>query len=74
VLTTSEGGILGQDVALSSLSVSLLHLRAHFYCKTLLYQNLNKNCNILYLEHLIYGLCVYLCILASSRILRHDPG
>jgi hypothetical protein len=42
MLTTSEGGILGQGVALVSSSVSLPHLNVP------LYQNLNKNCNILY--------------------------
>jgi hypothetical protein len=33
-----------------------------FHCKTLLYQNLNKNCNILYSGHLIYGLYVCTCV------------
>jgi hypothetical protein len=79
VLTTSEGGILGQGVALVSSSVSLLHLRAHFHCKTLLYQNLNKNCNILYLEHLIYGLCVCTCVFllrqeSFDMILVNNPS
>jgi hypothetical protein len=36
MLTASEGGILGQGVALVSLSVSLLHLHIHFCGKTLL--------------------------------------
>jgi hypothetical protein len=62
VLTTSEGRILGQGVALVSSNVSLPHLRVHFCCKTLLYQNLNKKCNILYLEHLIHGLYVCTCV------------
>jgi hypothetical protein len=65
VLTASEDSILGKSVALVSLSVSLLHLRVTFHCKTLLYRNLNKKYNILYLEHLIYGLyvCTYVFLL-----------
>jgi hypothetical protein len=35
VLTTAEGGILGQGVAPVSLSVSLLHLCLLFHYKTL---------------------------------------
>jgi hypothetical protein len=34
----------------------------NFCCKTLLYQNLNQNCNILYSEHLIYDLYVCTCV------------
>jgi hypothetical protein len=34
----------------------------NFYCKSLLYQNLNQNCNILYLQHLICGLYVCTCV------------
>jgi hypothetical protein len=51
-----------QGVALVSSSVSLPHLRVIFHCKTLLYINLNKNYNILYLEYLIYGLYVCTCV------------
>jgi hypothetical protein len=40
----------------------------NFRCKTLLYQNLNQNCNILYSDHLIYGL--YVC--ASLFLLRQE--
>jgi hypothetical protein len=47
-LTASEGGTVGQGVALVSSSDSLLHPRIFFRCKTLLYQILNKNYNILY--------------------------
>jgi hypothetical protein len=61
-LTTSEGGILWQGVALVSLSVSLPHLHLIFRSKTLLYRILNQNYNILYLEHLIYGLYVCTCV------------
>jgi hypothetical protein len=46
-LTASEGNILGQGVALVSSSVLLPHPRVYFCCKTLLYQNLNQNYNIL---------------------------
>jgi hypothetical protein len=49
-LTASEGGILGQGVILISSSVSLPHLRVTFCYKTLLYQNLNQNYNILYIQ------------------------
>jgi hypothetical protein len=59
MLTSFEGSILGQGVALVSLSATLPHLCVHFYCKTLMYQNLNQICNILYLEHLIHSL--YAC-------------
>jgi hypothetical protein len=41
-LIASKGATLGQGVALVSSSVLLPHLRVHFCCKTLLYQNLNK--------------------------------
>jgi hypothetical protein len=79
VLTASKGGILGQSVTLVSLSVSLPHLRVIFCCKTLLYQNLNQNCNILYSEHLIYGLyvctCVFLlCQESFDMILINNPS
>jgi hypothetical protein len=79
VLTTFEGGILGQGVTLISLSISLSHLRATFHCKTLLYQNLNKNCNILYSEHLIYGLYVCTCVFllhqeSFDMILVNNPS
>jgi hypothetical protein len=40
----------------------LLDRRVTLRCKTLLYQNLNHNCNILYSEHLIYGLYVCTCV------------
>jgi hypothetical protein len=33
----------------------------NFRRKTLLYQNLNQICNILYSKHLIYGLYVCIC-------------
>jgi hypothetical protein len=62
VLTTTESGILGQGVALVSPSVSLSRLHVHFHCKTLLYRNLNQNCNILYSEPLIYSLHVCTCV------------
>jgi hypothetical protein len=62
MLTAFEDGILGQCVALVSWSVSLLHLRVIFHCKTLMYRNLNQNYNILYLKHLIYNLYVYTCV------------
>jgi hypothetical protein len=62
VLTTSEGGTLGKSVSLVSLSVLLLHLHVIFLLQTLLYQNLNQNCNILYSGHLIYDLYVYTCV------------
>jgi hypothetical protein len=61
-LTSSEGSILGQGVAHVSLSVSLLHLHVLFHSKTLLYHNLNQNCNILYSEHLIHDLYVCTCV------------
>jgi hypothetical protein len=55
-----EGGILGQGVALASLSVSLPHLRLLFHCKTL-YQNLNSICNISIFRALnLWFVCVYL--------------
>jgi hypothetical protein len=78
-LTTSEGGILGQGVALVSSSVSLSHLHIIFHCKTLLYKNLNQNCNILYLEHLIYGLHVCTCVFllrqeSFNMILVNNPS
>jgi hypothetical protein len=62
VLTTSKGGTLGKSLSLVSLSVLLLHLHVIFLLQTLLYQNLNQNCNILYSEHLIYDLYVYTCV------------
>jgi hypothetical protein len=34
----------------------------NFCCKTLLYQNLNQNYNILYLERLIYDLYMCNCV------------
>jgi hypothetical protein len=58
-LIAFEGGILGKTVVLVSSSVSFLHLRVIFCCETLLYRNLNQNCNILYSKHLIY--CLYVC-------------
>jgi hypothetical protein len=61
-LTAFEGGILGHGVAIVSSSVSLSHLHITFCYKTLLYRNLNQNCNILYLEHLIYDLYVCTCV------------
>jgi hypothetical protein len=69
VLTASEGGIFEQGVALVSLSVSLPHLCITFRCKTLLYQNLNQNCNILYSKHLNYSL--YVCTYVF--LLRQEP-
>jgi hypothetical protein len=62
VLTASEGGILGQSVALVLSSVFDSASMCNFHYKTLLYQNLNHNCNILYLKHLIYGLYVCTCV------------
>jgi hypothetical protein len=47
-LTAAEGGILGQGVTLVLSSVLLPHLHVNFRYKTLMYQNLNQNCNILY--------------------------
>jgi hypothetical protein len=62
-LTASAGSIiLGQGVAHVSSSVSLPHLYVLFRCKTLLYQNLNQNCNILYSEYLIHDLYVCTCV------------
>jgi hypothetical protein len=62
-LTASEGDILGQDIIFFCIvecitSTSIFTLR----CKTLLYRNLNQLCNILILEHLIYGLYVCICV------------
>jgi hypothetical protein len=79
VLTASEGGILGQGVALVLSSVSVSHLRVIFRYKTLLYQNLNQNRNILYLEHLIYDLyvCTYVFLLhqeSFDMILVNNPS
>jgi hypothetical protein len=73
VLTISKGGILGRGVALILSSILLPHLRVIFHCKTLVYQNLNQNYNILYSEQLFYGLyaCTYIFLL--RRIIRHDP-
>jgi hypothetical protein len=68
VLTACEGGILGQGDAIVSSRVSLLYLHVTFHCKTLLYQNLNQNYNILYSEHLIYDL--YVC--TSVFLLRQE--
>jgi hypothetical protein len=62
VLTASEGGILGQSVALILSSVFDSASMCNFHCKTLLYRNLNHNCNILYSKHLIYGLYVCTCV------------
>jgi hypothetical protein len=62
VLFSSEGGILGQGVALISSSVSLSNLHLLSTAKTLLYQNLNQICNILNLVHVIYGLYVCTCV------------
>jgi hypothetical protein len=59
VLTASESSILGQGVVLVSSSGSLSYLCVIFSLQNSLYQNLNKNYNILYLEHLIY--CLYVC-------------
>jgi hypothetical protein len=79
VLTSFEGGILGQCVACVSSSVSLLHPRVHFRCKTLLYQIMNQNCNILYSDHLIYDLYAYTCIFllhqeSFDMILVNNPS
>jgi hypothetical protein len=79
VLTASEVGILGQGVALVLSSVSLPHPRVIFCCKTLLYQNLNKIYNILYSDHLIYGLyvCTYAFLLhqeSFDMILVNNPS
>jgi hypothetical protein len=49
-LTSSEGGIVGQGVALVSSSDSLPHSCILFCCKTLLYQILNKKYNIFILR------------------------
>jgi hypothetical protein len=78
VLTASEGGILGRDVAPLSSSVSLSHLRVQFCCQTLLYRNLNQNSNILYSEQLIYDLyvCTYIFLLRQESfdmILVNNP-
>jgi hypothetical protein len=61
-LTASKGDNLEQGVILVLLSVSFLHLHVTFLLQTLLYQNLNKNYNILYLELLIYDLYVCICV------------
>jgi hypothetical protein len=78
-LTIAEGGILVQGVALVLLNVSLPHLHVIFRYKTLLYQNLNKNYNILYSEYLIYGLyvCTYAFLLRQKSfdmILADNPS
>jgi hypothetical protein len=78
-LITSEGSILGQGIALVSSGVSLPYLRVPFHCKTLLYQNLNQNCNILYSEYLIYGLYVCTCVFllhqeSFNLILVNNPS
>jgi hypothetical protein len=51
----------------------------NFRCKTLLYQNLNQNYNILYLEHLIYDLSVRICVFflhqeSFDMILVNNPS
>jgi hypothetical protein len=79
VLTSFEAGILGQGALLVSSSVSLPHLYVIFHCKTLLYRNLNQNCNILYSDHLIYGLyvCTCVCLLQQksfNMILVKNPS
>jgi hypothetical protein len=61
-LTISMGGTIGQGVTLLLSSVALPHPRVLFCCKTLLYQNLNQNYNILHPYHLIYGVYVCTCI------------
>jgi hypothetical protein len=59
-----------QGVSLVSSSVWLIHLYLTFRCKTLLYQSLNQNCNILYSDHLIYDLyvCTYVFLLRQESI------
>jgi hypothetical protein len=79
VLTTSMGCILGQGVAHVSLCISLPHIHATFCCKTLLYQNLNQNSNILYSEYLNYGLYVCTCVFllhqeSFDMILVNNPS
>jgi hypothetical protein len=74
VLTTSEGGTIGQGVALVSSSDSLPHHRVHFRCKTLLYQIMNKKLLYFILRAFnLWFVYAFLCILASARILRQDP-
>jgi hypothetical protein len=51
----------------------------NFCCKNLLYRNLNQNCNILYSEHLIYGLyvCTFIFLLhqeSFNMILVNNPS
>jgi hypothetical protein len=79
VLIASDGGILGQGVAPVSLSVSLPNLCVIILLQTLLHQNLNQICNILYAEHLIYSLyvCTYvflICQESFDMILVNNPS
>jgi hypothetical protein len=51
----------------------------NFPLQTLLYRYFNKNCNILYLEHLIYGLYVCTCVFllrqkSFDMILVNNPS
>jgi hypothetical protein len=52
---------LGQGITLVSSSVFVSTSTCNFHSKTLLYQNLNQNCNIFYSENVIYGLYVCTC-------------
>jgi hypothetical protein len=68
VLTTSAGGILGQCVALVSLSVIASASTFTFLLQNYMYPNLNQIYNILYLEHAIDGLyvCNYVFLLRQE--------
>jgi hypothetical protein len=56
------GHLHGSSGKLAAKTCNFLHLRVIFRCKTLFCRNLNQNCNILFLEHLIYGLYAYTCV------------
>jgi hypothetical protein len=61
MLTAFEGGILYHRVLSSS--ISLPHLRAIFLLENSVVSKLEqKNYNILYSEHLIYGLYMCTCV------------
>jgi hypothetical protein len=79
VLIASEGGTLGQGVALISSSISLPYLRVIFHCKTPYIEILKQICNILHSEHLIYYLhvCTYVFLLhqeSFDMILVNNPS
>jgi hypothetical protein len=67
VLTAAEGGALGQGVAYVSSSVSFLHLRLLFRCKTLCTKIWTQIVIFLYSEHLIHYLYVCTCEFLHRR-------